>query len=68
MLKDSLFGRLLKKVQMQGGPRRAERGVLQVRRSEWSSVPTQQMGPFQQPADDVLDSLCSEDYGLTDPA
>jgi hypothetical protein len=48
--------RLLKKVQMQGGTRRAGhppqvgQGVLEVRRSECPSVPTQQMGLFQQPA------------------
>ena len=43
------FPRLLKKVQMQGGTRKAERGVLQVRRNERLSGPTQQMGLFQQP-------------------
>ncbi len=36
-------------VQMQGGMRKAERGVLEVRRNERLSIPTQQMGLFQQP-------------------
>jgi hypothetical protein len=40
--------RLLKKVQMQGGTLKPERGVLEVRRSEWQGGPTQQMGLFQQ--------------------
>ena len=50
MLQNPLSRRLLKKVQMQGGARRAERGVLRVRRSERPSAPTPQMGLFQQPA------------------
>ena len=54
MLKDPLSPRLLKKVQMQGGMRKAERGVLQVRRNECLSVPTQQMGLFEQPAQTAL--------------
>ena len=41
--------RPLKRAQMQGGPPKAERDVLQVRRSEWQGGPTPQMGPFQQP-------------------
>jgi hypothetical protein len=39
--------RLLKKVQMQGGTPEPERGVLEVRRSEWRGGPTPQMGLFQ---------------------
>jgi len=50
MLKNPFFPRLLKKVQMQGGTPKAERGVLEVRRSEWQGAPTPQMGLFQQPA------------------
>ena len=50
LLENPLSPRLLKKVQMQGGKRWVERGVLQVRRSEHPSAPTQQMGLFQQPA------------------
>jgi len=34
---------------MQGGTPKAERGVLEVRRSEWRGGPTPQMGVFQQP-------------------
>ena len=53
---DSFSPRLLKKVQLQGGARRAGhppqvgQGVLQVRRNERPSKPTPQMGLFQQPA------------------
>ena len=43
-----LSPRLLKKVQMQGGTPKAERGVLEVRRSERRGGPTPQMGLFQQ--------------------
>ena len=57
MLNNPYSPRLLKKVQMQGGTTHptdgypgAERGVLEVRRSECPSVPTQQMGFFEQPA------------------
>ena len=50
LLKNPLSPRLLKKVQMQGGAARAERGVLRVRRSDCAAAPTQQMGLFQQPA------------------
>ena len=50
MLKNTLSLRLLKKVQMQGGTPKPERGVLEVRRSEWRGGPTLQMGLFQQPA------------------
>ena len=49
MLKNSVLPRLLKKVQMQGGTPKPERGVLEVRRSEWRGGPTPQMGLFQQP-------------------
>jgi hypothetical protein len=51
LVENRLSPRLLKKVQMQGGTPKAERGVLEVRRSEWRGGPTQQMGLFQQPAD-----------------
>jgi len=50
ILNNSSSPRLLKMVQMQGGARWAERGVLRVRRSECPSEPTPQMGLFQQPA------------------
>ncbi len=50
VLQDLPSPRLPKRVQMQGGARRAERGVLRVRRSECTSTPTPQMGPFRQPA------------------
>jgi len=53
MLNSSLSPRLLKKVQMQGGSPEAERGVLEVRRSERRGGPTPQMGLFQQPASSV---------------
>ena len=44
---DTLLPRtLLKKVQMQGGRPKAERGVLEVRRSECRAKPTPQMGLF----------------------
>jgi hypothetical protein len=42
-----LLRTLLKKVQMQGDTRWAERGVLQVRRNECPSASTPQMGLFQ---------------------
>src|SRR5512136_1145679 len=35
---------------MPGGALKPERGVLEVRRSEWQDAPTPQMGLFQQPA------------------
>jgi hypothetical protein len=50
MLKNSFSLRLLKKAQMQGGTPEAERGVLEVRRSECRGGSTLQMGLFQQPA------------------
>ena len=50
MLKYSLFGRLLKKVQMQGGARGAARDVLTRTSQRRASGPTPQMGLFQQPA------------------
>ena len=50
MAKNPPSSRLLKKTQMQGGVRCAERDVLEVRRSECASTPTQQVGLFQQPA------------------
>ena len=56
MLKNPVSPRLLKKVQMQGGPCSAGYppqvgpGVLPVRRSERTNGPTQQMGLFQRPA------------------
>jgi hypothetical protein len=50
MPKNSVLLRLLKKVQLQGGTLKPERGVLEVRRSEWQGAPTPQMGLFQQPA------------------
>jgi hypothetical protein len=53
MLKNSFSIRLLKKVQLQGGLPEAERGVLEVRRSERRGKPTPQMGLFQQPAREV---------------
>ena len=34
---------------MQGGALKPERGVLEVRRSEWQGETTPQMGLFQQP-------------------
>jgi len=46
---NSFEPRLLKKVQMQGGVLKPERGVLEVRRSEWQGATTPQMGLFQQP-------------------
>ena len=49
LLKNQHVPRLLKKAQMQGGTPQAERGVLDVRRSECRGGPTQQMGLFQQP-------------------
>ena len=49
MLNSSLSPRLLKKVQMQGGSPEAERGVLEVRRSECRGKPTPQVGLFEQP-------------------
>jgi len=52
MLKSLFTPRLLKKVQMQGGAPQAERGVLEVRRSERRGATTPQMGLFQQPASD----------------
>jgi len=50
LLKNSLSRRPLKKVQMQGGERKAERGVLQVRRNERLSEPTWEVGLIQRPA------------------
>ena len=50
MRKTPLSRRPLKTVQMRGGAPKAERGVLEVRRSEWQGGPTKQMGRFQQPA------------------
>jgi superfamily I DNA/RNA helicase len=46
--------RLPKKIQMQGGTPQSERGVLEVRRSEWRGGPTQQMGLFRQPGGEVV--------------
>jgi hypothetical protein len=39
---------------MQGDTPEAERGVLEVRRSECRGEPTPQMGLFQQPAPDAI--------------
>ena len=50
MLKTPFLPRLLIKAQMQGGGPTAERGVLEVRRSECRGRPTPQVGLFQQPA------------------
>jgi len=46
MLKNPSSPRLLKKVQLQGGALKPERGVLEVRCSERRGGPTQQMGHF----------------------
>jgi hypothetical protein len=48
-LKSSLSARPLKKVQLQGAAPQAERGVLEVRRSEYRGAATPQMGLFQRP-------------------
>jgi hypothetical protein len=49
MLMNSFFGRLLKKVQMQGGVRGEARDVLIRTSQRRVSAPTPQMGLFQQP-------------------
>jgi NAD(P)-dependent dehydrogenase (short-subunit alcohol dehydrogenase family) len=65
LLKDSLSRRLLKKIQMQGGAPQAERGVLEVRRSECRGGPTPQMGLFQQPATEVHMRLAGKSAIIT---
>jgi len=46
LLNNPFSPRLLKKVQMQGGEPKAERGVLEVRRSECQGEATPQMSFF----------------------
>jgi hypothetical protein len=53
LLNNPFSPRLLKKVQMQGGDPKAERGVLEVRRSECQGEATPQMSLFQQPVSDL---------------
>ena len=46
MPRSSFYPRLLEKIQMLGGARRAESGVLQVRRKEWPSKPRSRWASF----------------------